>query len=181
MAYPPAQSDADLMARGDVGGAIGFVISGLSDGFPVRPIVLSTKLRVPQFWRKLVPRPRLTSLLGKITEHALTLVCAPAGYGKTTLLSEWAATCSLPIGWVSLDNSENDLSRFWSYLIAALQTLKSCLGKRCWIWMQLAIRRDLRAGQAGGVERNRWPIADMREPFSRRYFVVYRNAKDGAG
>jgi len=47
--------------------------------------------------------------------------------------------------------------------------------------MQLPIRSDLRVGQADGVERNRWPIGDMREPFFRRYFVVDRNAKGGAG
>jgi len=55
--------------------------------------------------------------------HKLTLISAPAGFGKTTLVSEWIADCERPAAWLSLDEGENDLPRFLSYLVAALQTL----------------------------------------------------------
>ena len=60
----------------------------------------------------------------------LTLISAPAGFGKTTLLSEWvhsrgAATAPLHVAWVSLDKGDNDLTWFWAYFIAAVQTIPS--------------------------------------------------------
>jgi LuxR family maltose regulon positive regulatory protein len=59
----------------------------------------------------------------------LTLVSAPAGFGKTTLVSEWIAQCERPVAWLSLDEGDNDLTRFLSYLIAALQTVKAGIGE----------------------------------------------------
>jgi LuxR family maltose regulon positive regulatory protein len=56
-------------------------------------------------------------------ERALTLVSAPAGFGKTTLLAQWIAESGLPAAWLSLEAEDNDPTRFLSYLIAALQTL----------------------------------------------------------
>ena len=64
-----------------------------------------------------------TGLRGK-----LTLICAPAGFGKTTLMSDWVARCERPFAWLSLDVGEGDLSRFLTYLIAALQTVDRNLG-----------------------------------------------------
>ncbi len=58
----------------------------------------------------------------------LTLVSAPAGFGKTTLVSEWAATCGRPVAWLSLDEGDNDPARFMAYLVAALQTIAPNLG-----------------------------------------------------
>ncbi len=60
----------------------------------------------------------------------LTLISAPAGFGKTTLASEWTGSCGRPIAWLSLDDGDNDPMRFVSYLIAALQTIKAGLGDR---------------------------------------------------
>jgi LuxR family maltose regulon positive regulatory protein len=59
----------------------------------------------------------------------LTLISAPAGFGKTTLVSEWITRCGRPVAWLSLDEGDNDLTRFLSYLIAALQTIKAGLGE----------------------------------------------------
>jgi LuxR family maltose regulon positive regulatory protein len=109
--------------------------------------LLATKLYVPPPRLALVARPRLTGrLTGALRQgHRLTLVSAPAGFGKTTLLSEWVASLgaakggaveSVPPGspvarvaWLSLDGADSDPSRFLAYLIAALQTLDPGLGK----------------------------------------------------
>jgi LuxR family maltose regulon positive regulatory protein len=78
-----------------------------------------------------VPRPRLIERLnqGLISGRKLTLVSAPAGFGKTTLVSEWLAGCSQPAAWLSLDESDNDPTRFLAYFIAALQTVAANIGK----------------------------------------------------
>ncbi|HEY1016574.1 MAG TPA: LuxR C-terminal-related transcriptional regulator [Herpetosiphonaceae bacterium] len=81
--------------------------------------LLRTKLFIPQAPATLVRRLRLTSRLP--ARHALTLVSAPAGWGKTTLLSEWVAAQRLKIAWLSLDEGDNDATRFLSYLIGALR------------------------------------------------------------
>jgi LuxR family maltose regulon positive regulatory protein len=57
------------------------------------------------------------------SSRKLTLISAPAGFGKTTLLGEWVGGCDRPVAWVSLDKGDNDPARFWSYFIAALQTI----------------------------------------------------------
>jgi LuxR family maltose regulon positive regulatory protein len=77
--------------------------------------LLTTKLYVPPLRTGLIPRPTLIQRLndGICSGHKLTLVSAPAGFGKTTLLSEWlAADPRASIAWVSLDRSDNDLARF---------------------------------------------------------------------
>lgn len=69
----------------------------------------------------LVPRPRLINRLNESLSGKLTIVSSPAGFGKTTLLSQWLKSTGLPVGWISLDEGENDLSLFFTYLVAALQ------------------------------------------------------------
>ena len=76
---------------------------------------LSTKLQRPRVGHRLVPRPRLLERLD--AAQSLTLVLAPAGGGKTTLLSTWLETCNLPNAWLSLDEHDNDLGLFTTYLI----------------------------------------------------------------
>jgi len=78
---------------------------------------------------RLVPRPRLIERLNAGLQRKLTLISAPAGFGKTTLLSEWASSCRHPIAWLSLDEGDNDPARFWAYLIAALQTIHEGIGE----------------------------------------------------
>src|SRR3712207_5017379 len=77
--------------------------------------LMATKLYVPSPRRKLVPRRRLIERLEEGTRGKVTLVSAPAGFGKTTLLGEWSLQSELPVGWVSLDKGDNDLGRFLSY------------------------------------------------------------------
>ena len=85
--------------------------------------LLTTKLYIPPVRPELVSRPRLIERLNAGLHHKLTLISAPAGFGKTTLLSEWAAGCERPVAWVSLDEGDNDPARFLAYFVAAQQTL----------------------------------------------------------
>ena len=98
--------------------------------------LLQTKLYIPPPRPELVPRLRLIEQLnaGLRSGRKLTLVSAPAGFGKTTLVSEWiqalgGATPPLAIAWLSLDEGDNDLTRFLIYSIAALQTIEASIGK----------------------------------------------------
>jgi LuxR family transcriptional regulator, maltose regulon positive regulatory protein len=101
--------------------------------------LLETKLYVPRSRRGLVPRPRLSERLDRGAASTLMLVSAPAGFGKTTLLTEWlaewlAAGPAAPGGdrrvtWLSLDRGDNDPVSFWTYVIAALRTAASGVGE----------------------------------------------------
>jgi LuxR family maltose regulon positive regulatory protein len=93
--------------------------------FAMKVPLLTTKLYVPP------PRPNLVSrehLVARLDEgvrlgHKLTFVSAPAGFGKTTLVSAWAATCGRPVAWLSLDEGDNDPARFLAYLAATLRSI----------------------------------------------------------
>lgn len=85
-------------------------------------ILLKTKLYLPRVKSSRVSRPRLLSRLNAVGSHKLTLISAPAGFGKTSLLAEWAAQTELLIGWLSLDSEDNDPNRFLHYLYAALDS-----------------------------------------------------------
>jgi LuxR family maltose regulon positive regulatory protein len=91
--------------------------------------LLQTKLYIPPLRPEMVSRPRLTERLNAGLHRKLTLVSAPAGFGKTTLLSEWAASCGRPVVWLSLDKGDNDPACFWAYSIAALQTVRADMGE----------------------------------------------------
>ena len=93
--------------------------------------LLTTKLHVPPARPERVPRPRLIQRLdeGLRWGHRLTLVSAPAGFGKTTLLSDWIGQHDGAIAWLSLDDQDNEATRFWTYLIAAIQTVHADLGR----------------------------------------------------
>jgi LuxR family maltose regulon positive regulatory protein len=93
--------------------------------------LLATKLFVPPARANLVVRQRLFERVEAGLRDKLTLIAAPAGFGKTTLFSAWRATAAdgaLPVGWVSLDSADNDPLRFWSYVITALDTLAPGVG-----------------------------------------------------
>ncbi len=92
--------------------------------------ILATKLFIPPPRPEVVLRPRLNERLneGLLASRKLTLISAPAGFGKTTLVSEWVAGCDQKIAWVSLDEGDNDLSRFLTYFISALQTISANIG-----------------------------------------------------
>ncbi|MBV9691125.1 MAG: hypothetical protein JO202_15615 [Ktedonobacteraceae bacterium] len=91
-------------------------------------LLLSTKLYVPRPRQQLVSRPHLTERLSQAMEHALILISAPAGFGKTTLLTQWFAQGGPPVAWLSVDEQDNDPSRFLRYVIAALQRLDPHIG-----------------------------------------------------
>ncbi len=110
--------------------------------------LLRTKLYIPPVRPELVSRPRLIEQLdaalvldplslGQRTrgdkyrglDRKLTLISAPAGYGKTTLLSEWSAGCGRHVAWLSLDEGDNDPARFWTYFVAALQTVEATIAQ----------------------------------------------------
>src|ERR687897_3383343 len=91
--------------------------------------ILATKLYTSAFRPGSVLRPRLTEHLDEGLHRRLTLISAPAGFGKTTLLSEWLAGCGRPAAWLSLDEGDNDPTRFLSYLVATLQTIAADIGK----------------------------------------------------
>jgi LuxR family maltose regulon positive regulatory protein len=85
---------------------------------------------------RLVPRPRLIERLNAGARRKLTLISAPAGFGKTTLLSAWAQQCARPVAWISLDAGDNDPARFWAYVIAALQMVQADLGEAALLALQ---------------------------------------------
>jgi LuxR family maltose regulon positive regulatory protein len=134
---------------------------------PTQPLtLLTTKLYVPPPRTNLVARPRLVQRLQTGLAGKLTLIAAPAGFGKTTLVSEWIADCrptlskaeglqiadytkqdlrlrpllsnlqSLGIAWVSLDAEDNDATRFWSYVIAGFQSIAPTVGATALVLLQ---------------------------------------------
>ncbi len=91
--------------------------------------ILATKLHIPLPRPKAVLRPRLMERLNEsLRGRKLTMISAPAGFGKTTLVSEWVAGCKRPVAWISLDEGDGDSVRFMTYLVAALQTLAADVG-----------------------------------------------------
>lgn len=90
--------------------------------------ILITKLFAPPCAAQAVARGRLVEQLNGGLARKLTLVCAPAGFGKSSLLAEWAAVCRRPCVWVSLDAGERDVQQFLAYLVAAVQTVDASLG-----------------------------------------------------
>ncbi|HEY2270014.1 MAG TPA: AAA family ATPase, partial [Streptosporangiaceae bacterium] len=97
---------------------------------PERDVLLATKLHMPASRPGLVPRPRLTARLDEGLARGLVLVCAPAGYGKTVLLTDWARRGERPTGWLSLDVADNDPARFWRHFVAALDGVCPEIGER---------------------------------------------------
>src|SRR5215470_16648413 len=94
-------------------------------------VVLQTKLTPPRLRSEHVTRRVLLADLKSASACKLTLIAAPPGFGKSTLLAEWAATQAEPaMGWLSLDENDNDPARFFTYVAAALQRLEPQLGNR---------------------------------------------------
>src|SRR5207249_295390 len=94
--------------------------------------ILATKLYIPPPRPNVVSRPRLLERLNEGLHRKLTLISAPAGFGKTTLVSAWVEGIERPrarTAWLSLDEGENDPIRFLTYLVAALQTIAATIGE----------------------------------------------------
>src|SRR5512141_3092321 len=106
--------------------------------------ILATKLYIPPPRAKIVLRPRLIERLNEGLQRKLTLISASAGFGKTTLVSEWVACCKRPVAWLSLDEGDNDVTRFLTYLVSALQTIAPNIG----------------AGVLGGLQSPQQPLPE---------------------
>jgi ATP/maltotriose-dependent transcriptional regulator MalT len=90
--------------------------------------ILATKLYIPRLRPNMVSRPRLIERLNKGLHGKLTLISAPAGFGKTTLVSQWLVACERLAAWLSLDAGQNDPTHFLTYLVAAVQTIAPDIG-----------------------------------------------------
>ena len=97
---------------------------------PERDVLLATKLQVPRSRPGLVTRRRLADQLEDGLNRGLVLVAAPAGYGKSVLLSEWVRDMTQPVAWLSLDGGDNDPVRFWRHVLAALDVVRPGLAER---------------------------------------------------
>jgi LuxR family transcriptional regulator, maltose regulon positive regulatory protein len=97
---------------------------------PERDRLLATKLHVPGARPGFLARPRLLQRLTEGTAGALTLVCAPAGFGKTSLLGDWARRSRQSVAWLSLDRADSDPARFWRYVAAALDEPRPGVAQR---------------------------------------------------
>jgi LuxR family transcriptional regulator, maltose regulon positive regulatory protein len=95
-----------------------------------RDVLLATKLHVPRLQPGFVPRPRLVEALDDGLARRLILVCAPAGFGKTALLADWARRGDRPVAWLSLDAGDNDPARFWRHAVAALEQVHPGMAER---------------------------------------------------
>ena len=93
-------------------------------------VLLATKLHLPRPRPGFVPRPRLAVALGEGLARRLTLVCAPAGSGKTVMLADWARSAGRPVAWLSLDAADNDPVRFWRHVVAALDRARPGIAER---------------------------------------------------
>ncbi len=91
--------------------------------------VIFPKLQIPPSRLRLVSRERLLKALNGGLHRKLTLVSAPAGYGKTTQHSEWVAGCQWRLGWITLAAADNDFERFLADLITPIQTAEAGLSK----------------------------------------------------
>jgi LuxR family maltose regulon positive regulatory protein len=94
-----------------------------------RDEVLATKITIPRTRPDRLARSQLLARLNEELGRALVLVCTPAGFGKTTLLADWATRTTLPVAWLSLDADDNDPARFWRYVATALDRVVGGLGE----------------------------------------------------
>ena len=106
--------------------------------------ILATKLYLPRLRPQVISRPRLIERLNEGRHRKLTLISAPAGFGKTTLVSAWVKGIERATAWLSLDEGEKDPTRFLTYLIVALQTIATTLGEE--------VLRTLQSPQPPSIE-----------------------------
>src|SRR6516165_7110909 len=111
------------MADPSVGAPAGVAVSG-------QDVLLATKFHVPLPPPGFVPRRRLVQALGEGLARGRVLVCAPAGFGKTALLADWARGGGQPVAWLGLDGGDSDPARLWRYALAALDRARPGLAGR---------------------------------------------------
>jgi len=120
---PAGPSGRSPMADPSVAAPAGVAMSG-------QDVLLATKLHVPRPQPGFVPRPRLVQALGEGLARGRVLVCAPAGFGKTALLADWARSGARRVAWLGLDAGDNDPARFWHYVVAALDRAQPGIAER---------------------------------------------------
>src|SRR5712671_3028243 len=112
------------------GGGAGVVSAGALPGGPAGPVLVAAKLHVPALRAGMVSRGKLVGRLVGAGDCKLVLVCAPAGWGKTSVLSQWHSAAGPGVfAWVSLDPGDDDRVRFWSYVIGAVRTVAPEVGE----------------------------------------------------
>ena len=100
--------------------------------------ILATKLFIPPLRPKIITRSHLIERLNEGLHRKLTLISAPVGYGKTTLVIDWLSTLNDRAAWLSLDPEDDEPRRFWAYVVAALQTVQPELGVTSLAMLQLS-------------------------------------------
>src|SRR5262245_47131511 len=110
--------------------AKGPVSTSANNAASERDLLLATKLFLPHAQPESVPRQRLLDRLDEALAQQLILVCAPAGFGKTTLLADWVRRGDSPAGWLSLDAGDNDPARFWRHVVSALDRARPGIAER---------------------------------------------------
>src|SRR5215470_2817466 len=120
---PPGPGGRSLVADPPVAAPSGAAVSG-------QGVLLATKLHVPGPRPGFVPRRRLVEALGEGLARGRVLVCAPAGFGKTALLADWARGDGRPVAWLGLDGGDSDPARFWRYVVTALDRARPGLAGR---------------------------------------------------
>jgi LuxR family transcriptional regulator, maltose regulon positive regulatory protein len=126
---PPRQRRAALNPSARGKSSADSVAGSLAGSLALGDQLLATKLYAPSTRAGLTARPRLTERLDEAARIKLTLVVAPAGFGKSTLLGEWVLQSDLPVGWLALDEGDNDPAGFLRYVIAAIRTVEPEIGE----------------------------------------------------
>ena len=129
---------------------------------PLKDVLIATKLFIPSPQPKLVNRTRLTSQLTEGIHRKMTLISAPAGFGKSTLLSHWIANTEISAVWYSLDEDDNDPRRFLSYFCAAIQSLHVNFGEEILASLQSQKVLDIDSTMTSLLNQ----ISGLQEPFA---------------
>ncbi len=129
------------------------------------PIILS-RVTVPRRRSDLLARPRLTNLLGDVLDKKLIVISAPAGYGKTSLVVDYASSCKMPVAWYCVDRLEQNPQRFLIYLVAAIQQRYPGFGSRT-----IAVMRENQSEQNLDFAVNIF-LSDLYEHITEHFTVV---------
>ncbi len=114
-------------------------------------LFIATKVHIPPPRPDLIDRPRLIKRLEAGLDRKLTMLSAPAGFGKSSLLSAWVAGCARPAAWLSLDERDADPMRFLYHLIAALQTIETSIGQTALSALRSFAHVSLASGKVNGT------------------------------
>src|ERR1700761_4767796 len=125
----PRDKPVDLGGRSPVAGS-SVTAAGVELAMSGQDALLATKLHVPRPQPGFVPRPRLVAALREGLARGRLMVCAPAGFGKTALLADWARGGGRPVAWLGLDGGDSGPARFWRYVVAALDRARPGLAGR---------------------------------------------------